>query len=203
MKPKLYVLGGSHAIHLSRELQKRTELTSKYDLKVFAKGGALYRNLIFPKVSAVHPDDFIIIIPLGNDLLKKGSVEKTDGIFHLVKYMPLEDPVYTKYCQDLLEKTRAYPCKILVITSFYRLFCCETHKHPGWLKLQVARNKELTQTFEGEERVKVLDHRSIIDRRAGKRLASKNIPYYISLQRDAVHFKSYVPMAEKVHAAFF
>ena len=200
---KIWIVGSSHGVYLGSELEKiaRESSDPTFVVRNFSHRGAKYEQLIWPKVSEVKETDVIIVIPFGNDLLRGYSVKRR-GFWHLEKFFPQTNRKFVELYLYLYHDCSKYSCKILVLSNFYRMFCCELHKHHGWLKYQYIRNRELQQELADlEPRVRVLDHRALVDDRAGKKRAKQNIHYYTSLQRDNVHFRRYDIIAKNVYAA--
>ncbi len=194
----IWIVGSSHGVRLGVELKKIVGDQQNFTVRNFSKSGAKYANLIWPVSSKVSSEDTIIVLPFGNNLLK-GASRKVSGSWHLTKYLPQSRAKLSQLITELWAKTFDYSCRILVVTNFYRLLCCQTHTYPGWLKFQIEVNKEIEKELcELAPLVRVIDHRAIVDDRPGKRLAKQNIKYYISLQYDNVHFKDYKVIANNI-----
>jgi hypothetical protein len=194
----IWIVGSSHGVKIGTELVEVIGDQQNYTIRNFSKSGAKFENLIWPNPNSVNKEDTILIIPFGNNLLK-GYSKKISGNWHLTKYIPQTRLHLSLLITKLYIKCFDYPCKILVITNFYRLLCCPVHKYPGWLKFQYEVNREIEKELSVlAPQVKVLDHRALIDQRPGKKKAKQDMRYYVSLQYDNVHFKDYRVIASNI-----
>jgi len=91
----------------------------------------------------------------------------------------------------LRERLSDKNCKIIVIDNFYRHFCCDAHKHKGWLRYQTKIKKNIQKFFKNSS-VKVVDHRLLLE---NPRIIKRNHLEYRKLQCDSVHFRDYLPIA--------
>jgi hypothetical protein len=194
----IWIVGSSHGVKIGAELGKVIGDQQNYTIRNFSKSGAKFENLIWPNPNSVNKEDTILVIPFGNNLLK-GYSKKILGNWHLTKYIPQTRLHLSYLITKLYIKCFEYPCRILVITNFYRLLCCPVHKYPGWLKFQYEVNREIEKELSVlAPQVKVLDHRALIDQRPGKKKAKQDMRYYVSLQYDNVHFKDYRAIASNI-----
>ena len=200
---KLWIVGSSHGVRLGRELEKIPDIREKYEIKNYSIRGCKYENLVFPAVDKVEKGDLLIILPFGNNIIRKG-VSFYGGKFHLTKYCPISLKEYQDLCEDLYQKTLLYSGNILIISNFYRHLCCPVHTYKGWISLQRKFNNLLKEKFAGLESIgiKVLDHLRLVHAYLGVRKV-KQLGVYSGLQVDAVHFKDYSVIARNVYNAFF
>ena len=192
----VYVIGSSHAHRIQLVLKGLPEYNTEFNILSFAKGGAKFSNLVWPDLESIDPSDVVLVFPLGNDLLKnRHHIKKQGRIFHLERFEPVEDIVF-RTCLYLLEqKLSKCRAKILVVTSFYRHFCCRNHTHQGWLGYQNLRNAQLFYIQDRVPNVTVLNHKKLV---SDRNTELRDTVRYRELQYDSVHFRDYTPIARKI-----
>jgi len=199
---KIFLIGASHGVRLGRELEKISEIREQYEIRNFSIRGCKYENLVFPSAEKVKEEDLVILIPFGNNIVKRG-VSFYEGQFHLTEYFPTSLEEYQDLCEDLYKRTLLYSCKVLIISNFYRHICCRDHLYPGWISHQRKFNTLLKDKFKGlESKVRVLDHLKLVHAYLNVRKV-KQLTVYRELQVDAIHFKNYKVIARNVYKAFF
>jgi hypothetical protein len=156
--------------------------------------GARFADLFWPQT--VQRDDFLVVIPFGNDLHIRRFVrfDPSQKVFHLDRFVPYPDEYWNNLLAQLQGRLAGKNCKIAVINNFYRHLCCNAHRHKGWLSYQTKINKKIQDLFENTL-VKVIDHRLLLD---DPRILKKNLKRYRRLQGDAVHFRDYLPIAKNL-----
>jgi hypothetical protein len=156
--------------------------------------GARFADLFWPQ--AVKKDDFLVVIPFGNDLHARKFVrfDKYLKVFHLDKFEPYPKTYWDVLFAKLHERLSGKNCKIIVIDNFYRHLCCEKHRHKGWLAYQSKINKELCDQFKNTS-IKTVDHQLLLQNTRNCKL---NASEYRKLQGDSVHFRDYFPIATRL-----
>jgi len=181
-----HIVGASHAARLGKVLPKTTlpvdeDSNSQEALAIsvsnLGKPGRRFKELIWPEVGKVSQEDFLIVLPFGNDLQKnRASFVNSPGnrfrFYHLepAKYHPVSQEEYLKLIDRLIEKLNSYKCHKIVITNFYRFINC---RH-------------------------CFNHYEILEPQPSKKTACKNLKKYVAMQYDNVHFLSYAYLAESV-----
>jgi hypothetical protein len=190
----IILVGASHGWRIYGSLKAASGYGITYTVTCLCVRGAKFSDLIWPKT--VQKDEILIVIPFGNDLIARKYVkfDKRTRVIHLEKFIP-----YPKtYWEDLLEKLAAKvldrSCRVLVIDNFYRHFCCDAHRHKGWLSYQTSVNKKIREKFQNTS-IEIIDHRQLLD---APRFYKKNILEYRRLQQDSVHFRDYSPIAKNL-----
>ena len=198
----IHIIGSSHGKRLAMALERLPEYGKSYHLKNYAKGGACFKDLVWPDPDDLGSEDVLIVIPFGNDLLQKNKnciFRGSDKILHMQKFLPTPDNEFLNLYNLLGIKLLGYlENKVFVIQNFYRHFCCEKekHHHRGWLGYQNRRNNELKKELEPFScYVVVLDHRKL-HTRSGQLI--KDILMYKSKQYDGVHFRDYSVIGKNV-----
>lgn len=192
----LHVVGASHANRLVPELCKLPSYNVKFKIRSYAVPSKKYEDLRWPaNLTHLPESDIILIIPFGNDLVKTG-VRRENGKIHLTTFVPNTDHYFSLRYRDLTDKIKSTQARFVIISNFYRHFCCPKHNHKGWLAYQNKRNKDLWANFKNLQNVKLLDHRHIVTDKVKKE--AKNVDEYRKLQFDAVHFSDYKSIAERI-----
>ena len=197
----LWIVGSSHGVRIGKELKKIViPAADAFEIKNLSKRGARYEQLNWPNPDQVGVNDVILVIPFGNNLVKRGSVKRENGIWHLTDYQPESETRLQTLAENLKGKCTKYTCKVFIVTNFYRLFCCNLHIHPGWLVFQKKFNISLENRFKrlNNPNIRVLDHRYLVDGTSGGKQAKRSVHYYMSLQYDSVHFRDYHCIANSI-----
>jgi len=189
-KPKLCILGASHARRLYYACKENTYIISRYDVIGNVQSGATWQTFKFndKMLGQLSKDDVLVVQFLGNDLLKRNiSITPNPKTIHLLKFVPQPDSYVQIVRGNLKEKLKNLQCRIFMIDDPYRhLKCCEEHHNPGLLGYLSKRNKELHDFF--SEYI-VLDHRRLCSLPFRK---LKCMSYYAGLLEDKVHFKNII-----------
>jgi stalled ribosome alternative rescue factor ArfA len=190
----IILVGASHGWRLFRSLKQISGYGITFTVTCLCVRGAKFADLHWPQT--VKENDFLVVIPFGNDVINRKNInfDRKTGIIHLVKFVPYEKEHWKTLFTKLQEKLSDKNCKILVIDNFYRHFCCDTHRHKGWLSYQTQVNKKLREQFKGSE-IKVIDHRYLLN---DPRIVKANVLEYRKLQGDSVHFRDYSPIAKNL-----
>jgi hypothetical protein len=190
----IILVGASHGWRLFQALKRVPGYNSTFKVTCLCVRGARFADLFWPQT--VKKDDFLVVIPFGNDLHIRRFVrfDKYLKVFHLDKFLPYPDEYWNNLFAQLQERLSGKNCKIAVINNFYRHLCCEAHRHKGWLSYQTKINKNIQKLFENSS-VKVIDHRLLLD---NHRILKKNPFEYRKLQGDSVHFRDYLPIAKNL-----
>jgi hypothetical protein len=204
-KPKIYVIGSSHAFKIFQSLQKIPNLEISFELRNYTKPGSTVQKLHKPNSSEFTEQDIIIVQTSGNDLFEKRYVKvenfgKGRKIFHLEKFAPTS-LTHRKnailFLKEFLRETRSV-AKVLVIDNPIRHgFCCIKHQHKDTSFDQEIFNKRLKAELSELSHVQVINHRKLLPYRHNK---LKNYSFYNTLLKDSVHFKAYLydNMARKI-----
>ena len=189
-------MGSSHASRFRVHLEHLSK-KFKFDLKVLAKPGAVYNQLVFPDPSELCESDILILLPFGNNLFEKGSYRiensRKGRIIHISDYKPTPESEIKRLFINLQQKLEKYTCRVFILDSFFKYVnCCEQHvaAFPLTLKHQRKCNRLLKEHFATLPRqYKVLDHLKLFDEPRKARLCLK---YYKEKLVDSVHFTSEV-----------
>ena len=191
---RIHIVGASHAVRLRQALTLHTDNKRKYTVVSHAVPSKKYFDLIWPDFTTLEVGDVLVLILFGNDLFKNGY-RKYENVFHLEHFAPNTDEYFNIRYLDLKNRLSQVPAgvEVKIVSSFYRHFCCAKHTHVGLLKYFNFRNRQLEQ-FKSEN-VMVLDHRYLVHSSFRK---AKDTKIYRALQADAVHFRSYAYIAERI-----
>ena len=196
MKPKLFVIGSSHASRIFAACEKNSEITKKFELKNLSISGATFDRIRknFEKIEITSPEDVVIIQCFGNDLLKKHiKIERfPKKIIHLTKFEPVDLKFVEQLFFELQKIVKQLECNYLLIDIPYKhLHCCVHHRYEGLMAAFAKANKLLKNIF----KEKVIDHRRLL---GVSRHRIKMAKFYQNTLCDTVHFypKYYAKMAE-------
>jgi len=186
-RPKLVILGASHAKRLYLACLRNDKIQKKFELYDHTQPGATIRTLRLQDnfIKELTSLDSIVIQFFGNDMLKRHThVSRKPKIIHLTKFVPQTTEYMKKVYCEFKEKLHNCQAKIVIIDSPYRhLYCCKSHQYPGLLKYLSRQNnlmrKELCPYL-------VLDHRKIMAPDFRKYKCAKN---YRKCLIDAVHLQ--------------
>jgi hypothetical protein len=190
----IILVGASHGWRLFQALKRIPGYGITFKVTCLCVRGARFADLFWPQT--VQKDDFLVVIPFGNDLHIRRFV-KFDTflkVFHLEKFVPYPDEYWNNLFGQLQGRLSGKNCKITVINNFYRHLCCDAHRHKGWLSYQTKINNKIQELFENSS-VKVIDHRLLLD---DHRILKKNLSKYRRLQSDSVHFRDYLQIAKNL-----
>jgi hypothetical protein len=139
----IILAGASHGWRLFQALKRVPGYGITFKVTCLCVRGARFADLFWPQT--VKKDDFLVVIPFGNDLhiRKYVKFDRYLKVFHLEKFVPYPKTYWDVLFSKLHEKLSDKNCKIIVIDNFHRHLCCEKHRHKGWLSYQSAVNKEL------------------------------------------------------------
>jgi len=184
-KPKLYIIGSSHAARLFKSL-KLFKIRDKYDVINLAKPGNIFQNIDYPK--NVKSSDIILGQLFGNDIFEK-HIKITQGkinkIIHLTRYHPLPLKNIEKLFIKFIEIMSQYPCKIYLFDLILRhIGCCPSHNYKDLVKFQRQVNLKLKLTLQNSN-VKLLDHTKYLEKQI---LWVRKVENYKTLLMDTVHF---------------
>ena len=90
-KPRLVILGSSHATRLYNAIRENRQITENFEVLSNTKPGATLETLKinFGLIYSLTPRDYLCIQFLGNDLLKKNiKITKNPKVIHLEKFIP-------------------------------------------------------------------------------------------------------------------
>ena len=187
-------MGSSHASRFRVHLEQLSK-KFKFDLKVIAKPGAVYNQLVFPDPSELCESDILILLPFGNNLFEKKSFRiensRKGRIIHISDYKPTPESEIKRLFINLQQKLKKYTCRVFILDSFFKYVnCCEQHvaAFPLTLKHQRKCNRLLKEHFATlSERYTVLNHIKLFDK---PRTAKCCVSYYKERMVDSVHFTS-------------
>jgi hypothetical protein len=190
----IILVGASHGWRLFQALKRVPGYGITFKVTCLCVRGARFADLFWPQI--VKEDDFLVVIPFGNDLHARRFVrlDKNLKVFHLDKFEPYPKTYWDGLFARLHERLLGKNCKIIVIDNFYRHLCCEKHRHKGWLAYQSKINKELRNQFKNTS-VRTVDHRLLLQNTRNCKL---NASEYRKLQGDSVHFRDYFPIATRL-----
>jgi hypothetical protein len=184
-KPKLYIIGSSHAARLFKSL-KLFKIRDKYDVINLAKPGSIFQNIDYPK--NVKSSDIILGQLFGNDVFEKHikiTQGKMNNIIHLTKYKPIPIENLKKLFTKFVEIMSQYPCKIYLFDLILRhIGCCPAHHYPDLVKYQRQVNKDL-ETILLNSNIKLLNHLKYLEKQFRW---TKKIENYKKMFVDTVHF---------------
>ena len=195
-KNKLVFIGSSHAKRLCHEAYCIEKITNEYEILDFSRPGSLFENLTWPERSTLTDKDVIIFQSFGNNLMQRHTY-KSNGIFHLSKFVPNKLSYLEKIFNQLLQTLSEYPCKVYIFDNIYRhLNCCRKHYYKGLVQFQRKANVLLQKSIETKLnfKIKYLDHRRFLGinfRKIWKLTSYKNI-----LHQDGVHLR--VPLYKRM-----
>ena len=163
-KPKLYIIGSSHAARLFKSL-KLFKIRDKYDVINLAKPGSIFQNIDYPK--NVKNSDIILGQLFGNDIFEK-NIKITQGrmnnIIHLTKYKPIPIENVKKLFTKFVEIMSQYPCKIYLFDLILRhIGCCPAHQYPDLVKHQRQVNNHLKIILQNSN-IKLLNHLKYLEK---------------------------------------
>ena len=190
----IILVGASHGWRLFQALKRIPGYGITFKVTCLCVSGARFADLFWPQT--VQKDDFLVVIPFGNDLHIRRFVryDRFLKVFHLDKFVPYPKSYWDSLFSRLHEKLSNKNCKITVIDNFYRHLCCEKHRHKGWLAYQSKINKELCDQFKNTS-IKTVDHQLLLQNTRNCKL---NASEYRKLQGDSVHFRDYFPIATRL-----
>jgi lysophospholipase L1-like esterase len=202
--PKIIVFGTSHAKRIHKAVSKHPEASqfeivyvSAPNINVSSEEYQSNRN----HFNSLTENDHVIVQYLGNDIFEKHiKVTHNPKTIHLTKFVPASDSILKTKFRILRSYLRTLPAKVTIIDHFYRyLNCCSKHVHPGIVKYQAARNKELKEYFSQFE---VIDHRKTLGFRSRD---LRDIKLYQGLFEDKVHLKpeGYAKIADFLYRHIF
>jgi hypothetical protein len=147
-KPKLYVIGSSHAARLYNSL-KTNKINQKYDVINLSKPGGTFKDIIYPQ--NVKNTDVILGQLFGNDVFER-NIKITQGrlnkTIHLTKFSPIPLSTLGELFKKFIEKMSIYPCKIYLFDLILRhIGCCSSHHYPAIVKHQRNVNGLLKRTL--------------------------------------------------------
>jgi hypothetical protein len=187
-KPRLVILGSSHATRLYNAIRENSQITEKFEVLSNTKPGATFETLKinFGLIYSLTPRDYLCIQFLGNDLLKRHiKITKNPKVIHLEKFIPQSNKNVHEKRESLRNILSIVQAKIYIIDDPLRhVNCCSVHNHPGLMSYLHKRNKELKQYFGNS--YEVLDHRKLINEPFRK---LKCIFHYKKILVDAVHLR--------------
>jgi hypothetical protein len=194
----IHLIGASHARRLTQPL---TELAAKQNYKVVSHctPGKPYRAIKWPDLGLVTKDDIVLLLLFGNDVNARECAERDrrTGKWHLLRFEPRSDRYFQIRFQELKEKLQNLPCKVFLCDNFYRLLCCEIHRHKNWISYQNGINTQIFEFFAKIDNITVVKHREIVGLDFKKK-KYKDITTYIKLMYDSVHFASYRCIAQNL-----
>ena len=194
----IHLIGASHAKRLSQPL---TELATKQNYQVVSHctPGKPYQAIRWPDLSSVTKDDIVLLLLFGNDVNARECAEKDrrTGKWHLLRFEPRSDRYFQIRFQELKERIQNLPCKVFIVENFFPLLCCDLHQHKNWISYQNSINKRLCEFFSSVHNVTVIKHRKIVDLNYKKK-QHRRIEEYIKLLYDAVHFRTYLVIAQNI-----
>jgi lysophospholipase L1-like esterase len=203
--PKIIVFGTSHARRIHKAVSKHPK-ASQFEI-VYISGP---KDINFTSEEhitnkkhfySLTENDHVIVQYLGNEIFEKHiQVTHNPKTIHLTKFAPSSDKFIKAHFHCLRRFLRTLPAKVTIIDHFYRhLNCCPKHVHPGIVKYQAARNKELKEYFSQFE---VIDHRKTLGFRSRD---LRDIKLYQGLFEDKVHLKpeGYAKIAEFLYRHIF
>jgi hypothetical protein len=190
----IILVGASHGWRLFQALKRIPGYGISFKVTCLCVRGARFADLFWPQT--VNKDDFLVVIPFGNDLHIRRFVRFDNDlkVFHLNRFVPYPDEYWNNLFDQLQARLAGRNCKIRVINNFYRHLCCNAHRHKGWLSYQTKIKIKIQDLFENTS-VKVIDHRLLLD---DYRILKKNLSRYRRLQCDSVHFRDYLPIAKNL-----
>ena len=200
-KPKLVVLGASHATRLLSQIKENEVLSSKYEIIGNTKPGATWYSLPIDLelILDLQPQDVLIVQFLGNDLLKKHLlITQNPTKFHLTQFEPKSEAYITNVRTKLKEMLSEVKARVIIIDDPIRhLSCCPEHAAncPDLLKFLRTKNKELRRFF---SEYTVLDHRRLFTSKSFRQF--DHLATYKSVFVDTVHLhmKYYAEWAESL-----
>jgi hypothetical protein len=185
-KPKLVILGASHAKRLLTACKENTGLTEKFEVLSNVQSGATWETFQFKNglLNSLTSLDILVIQFLGNNLLQRHiDITPNPKTIHLTKFVPQPDSYVRIIREQFAEKLSSLKCKIYIIDDPYRhIGCCPNHEWKGLLGYLGQRNRELHAFF---SQYMVLDHRRMMEIPFRK---LKCIRFYENLLEDKVHF---------------
>lgn len=190
-KPKIIVAGSSHAKRVGYCFQKIPDLMKEYDLRIVARSGATYENMVLPNVDSLTDKDYLIIQVFGNNFLQKGTVEteysRGKRKFILKKYDPIPEQDILQLFMDLKKRLENTKTNVLILDSPHRHLTQSSRDTASKVfKLFRDRNRLLKRTFH-DSKATVIDHRYLMGVRAN---LLRTLNFYKSVLLDDVHFYS-------------
>ena len=190
MPQRIIILGSSHAARIYKAVvrQPSSKVFKIFDLTTpgGTLGGSSNRVKInYDLLSNLNDCDHVIVQIFGNDLFEKNiQITQNPKVIHLTKFKSKSDEYIYQLFQILQKILSITKAKVTLIDNVYKhVFCCETHIHPGLIKFQAKRNKQLRSYF---SQYTVLDHRKILGLNPRK---LKSIKEYREILTDSVHLK--------------
>jgi len=186
-RPKLVILGASHAKRLYLACLRNEKIQEKFELCDHTQPGATIRTLRLQDnfIKELTSRDSMIIQFFGNDMLKRHThVTRNPKVIHLTKFEPQDKEYMIKVYHEFKEKIHNCHARIIFIDAPYRhLPCCTAHIHNGLVKYLAKRNMEMKEMLSPYP---VLDHRklSVHDFRN-----FRSIENYRKCLIDAVHLQ--------------
>ena len=203
--PKIIVFGTSHARRIHKAVSNHPN-ASKFEIVYISEPKHLDFTSEEHRTNHRHfksltENDHVIVQYFGNDLFEKHiKITHNPKVIHLTKFVPASDHKLKAKLYGVRKYLRTLPAKVTFIDHFYRyLNCCSKHVHPGIVKYQAARNKELKEYFSQFE---VIDHRKTLGFRSRD---LRDIKLYQGLFEDKVHLKpeGYAKIADFLYRHIF
>jgi hypothetical protein len=113
-KPKLCILGASHARRLYLACKENTDIQSRYNVIGNVQSGATWHTFKFNNemLGQLARDDVLVVQFLGNDLLKRNiSITPNPKTIHLLIFVPQPDSYVQIVRGNLKEKLEKYSVK--------------------------------------------------------------------------------------------
>ena len=189
----VYIVGASHSVRIEEALRQLPEYNVQFNVLGFGKSGAKFSQFRWPDLESIDQGDVLLVFPLGNDLIQGKCHFKRNRILHLQNYEQTDDLSFRIQLNLLRSKLGKCKGKKIVVTNFYRHFCCQDHPKPGWLSYQNLRNAQLYGLLDTDPSITIVNHRKIV---SDTNRELRNTVQYRALQYDSVHFKDYAPIAK-------
>ena len=205
MKPKVLVLGASHATRIHTALiadNRANNFKIINNTKPGSTLGSPSTNKLcinYDALANLSENDYVIVQFLGNDLLKKNIwIERYPRKnIHLTKFEPKSENYLNNLRQTFKKILAITKAKVIIIDDIYRhVRCCKNHDFPGMIKFFTKQNKALKETF---SEYTVLDHRKLLGFNYHK---IKNVTEYKKILVDSVHLRKafYSKIAEYLYS---
>jgi len=193
----IYVVGASHGVRISKALQTLPGYGTVFTVFCLCIRGKPYEELVWPEFNELRTEDILLVVPFGNNIVEKKyvSFDRVARIIHLTAFVPRSREYFNRIFDSLQKKLEQFLGHIYVVNNFYRHFCCPRHNHVNFVAYQNQINKAISDRFNSQQKVKVLDHRSLLGIPLKK---ARNILEYRKLQTDSVHFRSYGTIAKRI-----
>jgi hypothetical protein len=108
----IILVGASHGWRLFRALKRIQGYGTIFKVTCLCVSGAKFVDLVWPKT--VNKDDFLVVIPFGNDLhiRKYVKLDRYLKVFHLEKFVPYPKEHWTFCFQNCMKN-----CRIKIVKS--------------------------------------------------------------------------------------